>query len=42
MDDLEHNRRDIGAVLAMSEELDWPNDWKGGRLTGREAVRALH
>jgi len=48
MDDLEHfqalyeafNRRDIDAVLAMmSEEVDWPNVWKGGRLTGREAVR---
>jgi hypothetical protein len=48
MDDLEHfqalyeafNRRDIDAVLAMmSEEVDWPNAWKGGRLTGREAVR---
>ena len=48
MDDLEHfqalyeafNRCDIGAVLAMmSEEVDWPNAWKGGRLTGREAVR---
>ena len=39
MDDLEHfqalyeafNRRDIDAVLAMmSEEVDWPNAWKGG------------
>ena len=48
MDDLEYfqalydafNRRDIDAVLAMmSEEVDWPNAWKGGRLTGREAVR---
>ena len=34
------NRRDIDAVLAMmSDEVDWPNAWKGGRLTGREAVR---
>lgn len=34
------NRRDIDAVLAMmSSEVDWPNAWKGGRLTGREAVR---
>lgn len=48
MDDLEHfralyqafNRRDIDAVVAMmSEEVDWPNAWKGGRLVGREAVR---
>jgi hypothetical protein len=34
------NRRDIDAVLAMmSNEVDWPNAWKGGRMTGREAVR---
>lgn len=34
------NRRAIDAVLAMmSDEVDWPNAWKGGRLRGREAVR---
>ena len=34
------NRRDVDGVLArMSEEVDWPNAWKGGRLVGREAVR---
>jgi hypothetical protein len=34
------NRRDIDALLAMmSGEVDWPNAWKGGRLTGREAIR---
>ena len=34
------NRRDIDAVVAtMSDEVDWPNAWKGGRLVGREAVR---
>jgi ketosteroid isomerase-like protein len=34
------NRRDIDGVLAMmSDEVDWPNAWKGGRLHGREAVR---
>jgi hypothetical protein len=34
------NRRDIDAVLeTMSDEVDWPNAWKGGRLIGREAVR---
>jgi hypothetical protein len=34
------NRRDVDAVLAMmSDEVDWPNAWKGGRLVGREAVR---
>jgi ketosteroid isomerase-like protein len=34
------NRRDPDGVLAMmSDEVDWPNAWKGGRLVGREAVR---
>jgi ketosteroid isomerase-like protein len=34
------NRRDIDHVLAtMSEDVDWPNAWKGGRLVGRDAVR---
>jgi ketosteroid isomerase-like protein len=34
------NRRDIDGVLAlMSDDVDWPNAWKGGRLIGREAVR---
>jgi hypothetical protein len=34
------NRRDIDAVLArMNDEVDWPNAWRGGRLTGREAIR---
>jgi hypothetical protein len=23
----------------MSDQVDWPNAWKGGRLVGREAVR---
>jgi hypothetical protein len=23
----------------MSEDVDWPNAWKGGRFVGREAVR---
>jgi len=23
----------------MSDEVDWPNAWKGGRLIGRDAVR---
>jgi len=32
--------RDIDAVLTlMSEDVDWPNAWEGGRLVGREAVR---
>jgi ketosteroid isomerase-like protein len=34
------NRRDLDGVLAMmSDEVDWPNAWKGGRLVGRQAVR---
>src|SRR5262245_61781944 len=34
------NARDIEAVLAaMSDDVDWPNAWEGGRLAGREAVR---
>jgi ketosteroid isomerase-like protein len=34
------NRRDADGVLAMmSEDVDWPNAWKGGRLVGRHAVR---
>jgi hypothetical protein len=34
------NRRDVDRVLAMmSDAVDWPNAWKGGRLVGREAVR---
>jgi hypothetical protein len=24
---------------SMTEDVDWPNAWKGGRLTGRDAVR---
>jgi hypothetical protein len=35
------NAREIDTVLEqMSAEVDWPNAWKGGRLHGREAVRA--
>jgi hypothetical protein len=34
------NTRDIDAVLAaMSDDVDWPNGWEGGRLLGQEAVR---
>ena len=34
------NARDIDAVLgAMTDDVDWPNAWKGGRLHGKEAVR---
>ena len=35
------NARDIDAVLdAMADDVDWPNAWEGGRIRGREAVRA--
>ena len=35
------NARDIDAVLAaMSDEVDWPNAWEGGRVRGKEAIRA--
>jgi hypothetical protein len=35
------NARDITALLAaMTDDVDWPNAWEGGRLRGREAVRA--
>ncbi|MGZ4165558.1 MAG: nuclear transport factor 2 family protein [Solirubrobacteraceae bacterium] len=34
------NARDIEAVLAaMTDDVDWPNAWEGGRLRGHEAVR---
>ena len=34
------NGRDIDAVLAaMTEDVDWPNAWEGGRLRGQDAVR---
>lgn len=35
------NARDIDTVLAgMSDDVDWPNGWEGGRVHGREAVRS--
>jgi ketosteroid isomerase-like protein len=34
------NRRDIDAVLAgMTPDVDWPNAWEGGSVSGHEAVR---
>lgn len=34
------NSRDIDAVLgAMTDDVDWPNAWEGGRLRGHDAVR---
>ena len=35
------NARDIEALLAaMTDDVDWPNAWEGGRLHGTEEVRA--
>ena len=34
------NARDIDGVLAqMTEDVDWPNAWEGGRVVGHDAVR---
>jgi ketosteroid isomerase-like protein len=34
------NARDAEAVLArMTDDVDWPNAWEGGRLRGQDAVR---
>jgi hypothetical protein len=35
------NERDIATVLAaLTEDVDWPNAWEGGRLHGRDEVRS--
>ena len=35
------NARDIDTLLAsLADDVDWPNAWEGGRLRGREVVRA--
>ena len=34
------NARDIDRVLAaLTDDVDWPNAWEGGRLRGQDAVR---
>ena len=34
------NSRDVeAAVELMHPEVDWPNAWEGGRVSGRDAVR---
>jgi hypothetical protein len=34
------NARDIDAVLAtMTDDVDWPNGWEGGRVRGTDGVR---
>lgn len=35
------NARDVdAAIVLMHPDVDWPNAWEGGRVTGREAVAA--
>jgi PhnB protein len=35
------NARDVDAILAaLAHDVDWPNAWEGGRIRGREAIRA--
>jgi len=35
------NARDIDRALAvMTDDIDWPNGWEGGRVSGKDAVRA--
>ena len=35
------NRRDVdGALAVMSEDVDWPKASEGGRVVGKEAIRA--
>jgi hypothetical protein len=35
------NARDVEAVLAaVTDDVDWPNAWEGGRVRGKDAVRA--
>jgi hypothetical protein len=34
------NARDIDTVIEqMTDDVDWPNAWEGGRVVGRDAVR---
>ena len=35
------NARDIDRALAvMTDDIDWPNGWEGGRVSDKDAVRA--
>lgn len=35
------NARDVDAALAtLHPDVDWPNGWEGGRVSGRAEVRA--
>lgn len=33
-------RNVVAALALMHPEVDWPNAWEGGRVTGRDAVAA--
>lgn len=34
------NARDADGILGvMSEDVDWPNGWEGGRVSGKAAVK---
>ena len=35
------NARDVDAVLnAVTDDVDWPNAWEGGRIHGKPAMRS--
>jgi hypothetical protein len=35
------NARDLDALLAsMTDDVDWPNAWEGGRVHGKAAMRS--
>src|SRR5918911_1560330 len=35
------NTRNIDAVLAaVTDDVDWPNAWEGGRVHGKEGIRS--
>src|SRR4051812_50023479 len=35
------NARDVEAVLAaVTDDVDWPNAWEGGRVHGKDAMRS--
>ena len=35
------NARDVDAVLnAVTDDVDWPNAWEGGRIHGKAAMRS--
>jgi hypothetical protein len=35
------NARDVDAVLAaVTDDVDWPNAWEGGRVHGKAAMRS--